>query len=134
MPVSPPLRFGVFMAPFHPLPHNPTLALEQDLQVAEALDRLGFDELWVGEHHSGGLELIASPEVFIAVAAQRTRHLRLGTGVSSLPYHHPFMLLDRMVMLDPLPRGRVMFGCGPGRLPFAAPLLGMRPAHHRPLM
>ena len=134
MPVSPPLRFGVFMAPFHPLPHNPTLALEQDLQVAEALDRLGFDELWVGEHHSGGLELIASPEVFIAVAAQRTRHLRLGTGVSSLPYHHPFMLLDRMVMLDHLTRGRVMFGCGPGQLPFDAHLLGIDPDQQRRMM
>jgi len=122
------------MAPFHPLPHNPTLALEQDLQVAEALDRLGFDELWVGEHHSGGLELIASPEVFIAVAAQRTRHLRLGTGVSSLPYHHPFMLLDRMVMLDHLTRGRVMFGCGPGQLPFDAHLLGIDPDQQRRMM
>ena len=132
--MSPPLRFGVFMAPFHPLPHNPTLALEQDLQVAEALDRLGFDELWVGEHHSGGLELIASPEVFIAVAAQRTRHLRLGTGVSSLPYHHPFMLLDRMVMLDHLTRGRVMFGCGPGQLPFDAHLLGIDPDQQRRMM
>ncbi|MEI8002610.1 MAG: LLM class flavin-dependent oxidoreductase [Actinomycetes bacterium] len=98
------------------------------------LDRLGFDELWVGEHHSGGLELIASPEVFIAVAAQRTRHLRLGTGVSSLPYHHPFMLLDRMVMLDHLTRGRVMFGCGPGQLPFDAHLLGIDPDQQRRMM
>ena len=67
---------------------------------------LGFHEAWVGEHHSAGYEIIASPEVFIAVAAERTKHIKLGTGVSSLPYHHPLMLADRMVLLDHLTRGR----------------------------
>ncbi|MFM8305301.1 MAG: LLM class flavin-dependent oxidoreductase [Actinomycetota bacterium] len=129
-----PLRFGVFMAPFHPLPTNPTLALAQDLAIAEHLDRLGFDELWIGEHHSGGLEIIASPEVFIAAAAERTSRIRLGTGVSSLPYHHPFILLDRMVLLDHLTRGRVMFGCGPGQLPFDAHVLGIDPDAQRRMM
>jgi limonene 1,2-monooxygenase len=128
------MRFGVFMAPFHPLPGNPTLALHRDLAVAEHLDALGFDELWVGEHHSGGLELIASPEVFLAVASQRTSHLRLGTGVSSLPYHHPFILLDRMVLLDHLTRGRVMFGVGPGQLPFDAHVLGIDTDEQRRMM
>jgi limonene 1,2-monooxygenase len=128
------MRFGVFMAPFHPLPGNPTLALQHDLTVAEHLDALGFHELWVGEHHSGGLELIASPEVFLAVASERTRHIRLGTGVSSLPYHHPFILLDRMVLLDHLTRGRVMFGVGPGQLPFDAHVLGINPDDQRRMM
>ena len=109
------LKFGIFLAPFHPVGQNPTLALERDLQLIEHLDALGFDEAWFGEHHSAGYEIIASPEVFIAAAAQRTRHIRLGTGVSSLPYHHPFMLADRMVLLDHLTRGRVMIGVGPGR-------------------
>jgi limonene 1,2-monooxygenase len=128
------MRFGVFMAPFHPLPANPTLDLQHDLAIAQHLDALGFDELWVGEHHSGGLETIASPEVFLAVAAERTRHLRLGTGVSSLPYHHPFILLDRMILLDHLTRGRVMFGCGPGQLPFDAHVLGINPEDQRRMM
>lgn len=134
VPAPAPMRFGVFMAPFHPLPTNPTLALHHDLAVAEHLDALGFHELWVGEHHSGGLELIASPELFLAFASERTRHIRLGTGVSSLPYHHPFILLDRMVMLDHLTRGRVMFGCGPGQLPFDAHVLGINPDDQRRMM
>jgi len=129
-----PLRFGVFLAPFHPLPHNPTLSLEQDLEAVQALDRLGFHEVWVGEHHSGGLEVIASPEVFIATAAERTRHIRLGTGVSSLPYHHPFMLTDRMVLLDHLTRGRAMLGCGPGQLTSDAHMLGIDPDEQRRMM
>ena len=130
----PPLRFGVFLAPFHPLPHNPTLSLEQDLEAVQVLDQLGFHEVWIGEHHSGGLEIIASPEVFIAAAAQRTKHIRLGTGVSSLPYHHPFMLTDRMVLLDHLTRGRVMLGCGPGQLVSDAHMLGIDPDEQRRMM
>ncbi len=129
-----PLRFGIFLAPFHPVGQNPTLALERDLELIVRLDQLGFDEAWIGEHHSAGFEIIASPEVFIATAAGRTRHIRLGTGVSSLPYHHPFILADRMVLLDHLTRGRVMFGVGPGALPSDAFMMGIEPMRQRDMM
>ena len=89
------LRFGIFLAPFHDMKENPTLAMERDMVLLEHLDQLGYDEAWIGEHHSGGFEIIACPEVFIAAAAERTRHIRLGTGVVSLPYHHPFMVASR---------------------------------------
>jgi len=129
-----PLRFGIFLAPFHPVGQNPTLALERDLALLEHLDALGFDEAWIGEHHSAGYEIVASPEVFIAHASARTRHLRLGTGVSSLPYHHPLMLADRLVLLDHLTRGRVMFGVGPGALPSDAYMMGIEVARQRDMM
>jgi limonene 1,2-monooxygenase len=129
-----PTRFGIFLAPFHPVGQNPTLALERDLELIGHLDRLGFDEAWIGEHHSAGYEIIASPEVFIATAAERTRHIRLGTGVSSLPYHHPLLLTDRMVLLDHLTRGRVMFGVGPGALPSDAFMMGIEVAKQRDMM
>ena len=129
-----PRRFGVFLAPFHPVGQNPTLALERDLELLQHLDRLGFDEAWIGEHHSAGYEIIASPEVFIATAAERTKHLRLGTGVSSLPYHHPLVLADRMVLLDHLTRGRVMLGVGPGALPSDAFMMGIEVARQRDMM
>ncbi|MFZ5667928.1 MAG: LLM class flavin-dependent oxidoreductase [Pseudomonadota bacterium] len=119
------LRFGAFIAPFHPLRENPTLALERDLELVQHMDRLGYDEAWIGEHHSAGYELIASPELFIATVAERTRHIRLGTGVSSLPYHHPLMLADRINQLDHITRGRVMFGVGPGALPSDAFMMGI---------
>ena len=128
------LNFGIFLAPFHAVGQSPTLALERDLQLIEHLDQLGFNEAWIGEHHSAGYEIIASPEVFIAVAAQRTRHIRLGTGVSSLPYHHPFMLADRLVLLDHLTRGRLMIGVGPGALPSDAFMMGIDPAKQRDMM
>jgi limonene 1,2-monooxygenase len=129
-----PLRCGIFLAPFHPTGQNPTLALERDLELIEHLDRLGFHEAWIGEHHSGGYELIASPEVFIASAAARTRHIRLGTGVVSVPYHHPFTTAQRLVLLDHLTRGRVMLGVGPGALPSDAFMLGIDPADQRARM
>src|SRR4051794_36665818 len=104
------MKFGIFMAPFHRTGQNPTLAIERDLELIVRLDELGYDEAWVGEHHSAGWEIIAAPEIFIATAAERTRHIKLGTGVISLPYHHPLWVADRMVLLDHLTRGRVMFG------------------------
>jgi limonene 1,2-monooxygenase len=126
-----PLRFGVFYAPFHPLGQDPTLALEYDLERVVALDKLGYDEAWFGEHHSGGYEIIGCPEIFIAVAAERTKHIRLGTGVVSLPYHHPWLVADRMVLLDHLTRGRIMFGTGPGALPSDAFVMGIDPVDQR---
>ena len=102
------MRFGAFIAPFHPLNENPTLALERDIELVQWMDKLGYDEAWIGEHHSAGYELIASPELFIATVAERTRNIKLGTGVSSLPYHHPLMLADRINQLDHITRGRVM--------------------------
>ncbi|HEY8002752.1 MAG TPA: LLM class flavin-dependent oxidoreductase [Phenylobacterium sp.] len=128
------LRFGAFIAPFHPLDENPTLAIQRDLELVEWMDRLGFDEAWIGEHHSAAYELIASPEVFIAAAAERTRHIRLGTGVSSLPYHHPLMLADRINQLDHMTRGRVMFGAGPGALVSDAFMMGIPVAKQRDRM
>ena len=94
------LRTGIFLAPFHALNENPTLAIERDMELVEHLDRLNYHEAWIGEHHSGGFEIIACPEMFIAGAVQRTRNIRLGTGVVSLPYHHPFTLASRMMQLD----------------------------------
>jgi limonene 1,2-monooxygenase len=128
------LKFGIFMAPFHRAGENPTLALERDLQLIEHLDRLGFEEAWIGEHHSAGWEIIADPAIFIAAAAARTQRIMLGTGVTSLPYHHPLMVADRMVMLDHLTRGRAMLGVGPGALTSDAYMMGIEATTQRPRM
>jgi limonene 1,2-monooxygenase len=125
------LRTGIFLAPFHALGENPTLAIERDMELVEHLDRLNYHEAWIGEHHSGGFEIIACPEMFIAAAAQRTRHIRLGTGVVSLPYHHPFTLASRMLQLDHMTRGRAMFGVGPGSLIYDAEKIGLKAADQR---
>ncbi len=125
------MDFGIFMAPFHRVGENPSLAMHRDLELIEWLDQLGYDEAWIGEHHSAGWELIASPEVFIAAAAERTRSIRLGTGVISLPYHHPLMVVDRMIQLDHMTRGRAMMGVGPGALSSDAAMMGIDPLTQR---
>ena len=128
------MKFGIFLAPFHQLGEDPTLSLERDLELIQWLDYLGFDEAWVGEHHSAGWEIIASPEIFIMAAAERTKNIKLGTGVISLPYHNPLMVANRMVLLDHLTRGRVMLGVGPGALVTDALMLGIEPNDQRPRM
>lgn len=128
------LRNGVFLAPFHPTDEDPTLCLHRDLELMEHLDRLGYEEAWIGEHHSAGFEIIASPELFIAAAAERTKRIRLGTGVVSLPYHSPLMTANRIIQLDHQTRGRVMFGVGPGLLPSDAFQLGIDPSVQRDRM
>lgn len=125
------LEFGAFIAPHHPIGEHPTLMLQRDLEFATHLDRLGFDEVWFGEHHSSGWESIASPELMIASAAERTKRIRLGTGVISLPYHHPFNVAQRLVQLDHLTRGRLIFGSGPGALPSDAHTFGIDPMTQR---
>ena len=128
------LRFGIFLAPFHPAGENPTTALQRDLELVAHLDRLDYDEAWIGEHHSAGSEIIASPEIFIAAAAERTTRIKLGTGVTSISYHNPLWVAERMVLLDHLTRGRVMLGCGPGSLPTDSMMLGLDPTATRELL
>jgi limonene 1,2-monooxygenase len=128
------LRFGTFLAPFHPAGENPTSAIQRDLRLIEHLDYLGYDEAWIGEHHSAGTEIIASPEIFIAAAAERTRNIKLGTGVTSLSYHNPLWVAERMVLLDHLTRGRIMLGVGPGSLPSDSSMIGLTPTDTRELL
>ena len=128
------LRSGIFLAPFHPIDEDPTQAIHRDLELMEWLDKLGYEEAWIGEHHSAGYEIIASPEIFIAAVAERTERIKLGTGVVSLPYHNPLMVADRIIQLDHMTRGRVMFGVGPGLLPSDAFMLGVEVAKQREMM
>jgi limonene 1,2-monooxygenase len=128
------MKHGIFLAPFHLLEENPTAALHRDLALMEHLDRLGFHEAWIGEHHSAGFETISSPELFIAAAAERTKHIRFGTGVISLPYHNPLMVANRVIQLDHQTMGRVMFGAGPGLLASDARMLDIDPRVQRDRM
>ncbi len=125
------LKFGAFLAPHHPIGEHPMLQFQRDLDLVAHLDRLGVDEFWCGEHHSTGWEMIASPEMFLAAAGQRSHRIKLGTGVVSLPYHHPFNVAQRMVQLDHMTGGRAIFGSGPGALPSDAHTLGIDPMVQR---
>src|SRR6202158_3409292 len=125
------LNFGAFIAPHHPIGEHPMLQFRRDLDLVEHLDKLGYEEFWCGEHHSSGWEMIASPEMFLAAAAERSKRIKLATGVISLPYHHPFNVAQRMVQLDYMTGGRAIFGSGPGALASDAHTLGIDPMTQR---
>jgi len=125
------LGFGAFLAPHHPIGENPLLQFRRDIKFVQHLDELGFDEFWCGEHHSSGWEMIASPEMFLAAAAEHTKRIKLATGVISLPYHNPFNVAQRMVQLDWMSGGRAIFGSGPGALPSDAYTLDIDPMTQR---
>ena len=127
----PRLNFGAFLAPHHPVGEHPLLQFRRDLDLVEHLDRLGYDEFWCGEHHSSGWEMIGSPEMFLAAAGERSKRIKLATGVISLPYHHPFNVAQRMVQLDWMTGGRAIFGSGPGALASDAHTLGIDPMVQR---
>jgi limonene 1,2-monooxygenase len=110
---------------------NPTSAYQRDLEILQLMDNLGFDEAWIGEHHSAGSEIIPDPMSFIAFVAPQTKHIKLGTGVQSLPYHNPLWVADRALFLDRLLRGRFMLGLGPGALPTDATMIGITPEEQR---
>jgi limonene 1,2-monooxygenase len=126
-----PTRFGCFTSPLHRPGTDPHLLLKEDLRLAEVLDELGFDELWVGEHHSGGWATLSSPELFIAAAAQRTRRIKFATGVLGMPYHHPFLVAERALLLDHLSDGRFILGAGSGAYQADMHILGIDPATTR---
>lgn len=126
------MRFGVFHAPYHlPTGRNPQLLLRRDVEFVKHLDRLGYDEAWIGEHHSCGSELITEPLMFCAYLAPQTERIALCSGVLSLPYHNPLWVADRITLVDHLSRGRVKLGLGPGALTTDAYMIGLDPETQR---
>ena len=125
------LRTGVFLPPHHSNNEDVALCIRRDIDLVQWLEHLGFSEVWMGEHHTGGMQIYGSPELFIAAAAERTSTIRIGAGVISLPYHHPFHVADRILQLDHQTRGRGMYGFGPGMLVSDATMLGIAPDQQR---
>jgi limonene 1,2-monooxygenase len=128
------ITFGTFIAPYHRLGDNPLLSMRRDIELIVRCDELGFEEAWIGEHHSAAWENIADPALIMAAAGERTKYIRLGSGVVSLPYHHPMMVADRFVQLDYMTNGRAMLGVGPGALVSDAMMMGIEPVTQRAKM
>jgi len=111
------MRFGLFVMP-EPFPwSNWTVSYDLKLEEITKAERYGFDEVWIGEHHTGAYENIPSPELFIAKASALTSRIQLATGTINLPYHDPFLVAERMAFLDHLCHGRLIYGFGGGGLP-----------------
>ena len=110
------MRLGMFMMPVHPPARSFTETLAEDEEKALYADKLGFDELWLGEHFSASSEPIPSPLMFMASLLPRTKNLAFGTGVICLPNHDPVTVAAEVAQFDHMSRGRFMLGIGPGGL------------------
>src|SRR5437867_3853595 len=121
------MRLGYFTMPLHPPGSDPAQTMEDDLEQLVTLEGLGFEEAWIGEHFTAVWENIPCPDLFIARALGATRTMKLGTGVSCLPNHHPLMLAQRIAQLDQMARGRFYWGVGSGGFPGDFELFGVNP-------
>jgi alkanesulfonate monooxygenase SsuD/methylene tetrahydromethanopterin reductase-like flavin-dependent oxidoreductase (luciferase family) len=121
------MRSGYFAMPLHPPGADPAQTMEEDLDQLVVLERIGFEEAWIGEHFTAMWENIPCPDLFIAKALAVTRTMKLGTGVSCLPNHNPLMLAQRIAQLDQMARGRFYWGVGSGGFPGDFELFGINP-------
>ena len=108
------MELGYFTMPLHPPGSNAAQTLDDDLEQLVTLDALGYAEAWIGEHFTSVWENIPAPDLFIAMALGKTQRIRLGTGVTCMPNHNPFMIAHRIAQLDQMAQGRFMWGVGSG--------------------
>ena len=122
------MKLGMFMMPLHPPERDRTSCFEEDVELIKMCDRLGYEEAWIGQHHTLEWEPIPSNDVFISYCIPITERIKLGTGVTITPLHHPANVATRLAMLDHLSRGRLMVGFGPGGVPADFELFDIDPA------
>ena len=121
------MELGFFTMPLHPPGSDFTQTLQDDLDQIVTLDRLGYKEAWIGEHFTAQWENIPAPDQFIAMALALTSDIILGTGVTCMPNHNPFMIAHRIAQLDHLARGRFHWGVGSGGFPGDFEVFGFDP-------
>jgi probable F420-dependent oxidoreductase len=125
-----PLSFGLWYDFRNPTPwRRPWQRLYQETldQVAWA-DSLGFDSVWLSEHHFTDDGYLPAPLPMLAALAIRTSHMRLGTAVLLAPLHHPLRLAEDAAVVDMLSGGRLELGVAPGYRAEEFVLLGVRRA------
>ena len=118
------MRLGMFMMPLHPAGRPMHEYLAEDTEKALLLDRLGYDELFIGEHYSAATEPYPSPMMFAASLLPRTERLVFGTGVINAPLHHPAMIAAEAAQFDHLSKGQFILGIGTGSTPTDIEMMG----------
>ncbi len=102
-----PIKSGIFIMPFHPPDKPLTQCYDEDIELVVRAEALGFDEFWIGEHHTMKYEAVVVPEVFIGRVLGETDHIRLGPAPICLNLHHPAYVASRLAFLDHLSKGRL---------------------------
>ncbi len=108
------MRFGSFVFPVSHTPGNDGVVIDDTLAEVELAERLGFDAVWLTEHHFDGASAYVDPVVFAAAIAVRTRRVEIGFAVVEMAFHHPVRLAAQTALLDNLSHGRLVVGTGRG--------------------
>src|SRR5437762_12772364 len=119
------MQFGLFMMPLHPPERSLTESYDRDLAQIVLADRLGYHEVWIGEHLTERWENSPAPELLIAQALALTKNVKLGTGLTLLALHGPIYLAHRIAILDHTRRGRFPWGIGGSGIASDVPLPGL---------
>jgi alkanesulfonate monooxygenase SsuD/methylene tetrahydromethanopterin reductase-like flavin-dependent oxidoreductase (luciferase family) len=128
------MRLGLFMMPLHPPTRTLGAFLEETAEKALLAERLGFDEVWLGEHFSATSEPIPSPLMFMASLVPQTKRITFATGVINLPNRHPAVIAAEVAQFDHMSEGRFIFGIGTGSLPSDYELFDIADAGQRQRM
>ena len=110
------MELGIFAMPLHHPDRDWQTVLQEDREMIILADKLGYSEVWIGEHVASKGEPIIYPLMFLASVIGETKQIKLGTGVINLPHRHPAHVAGEVAMLDQMSNGRVLFGIGPGGL------------------
>ena len=110
------LNLGLFMMPIHPAGKDLGNSLSEDEELVLLADKLNFSESWMGEHYSSSGEPVPSPLIFNSNLINKTKNIKFGTGVVSLPQQHPGVIAGHVALFDHLSKGRFIFGIGAGGL------------------
>jgi len=119
-----PVRFGAFDH-LDKSGRSMTSDYEERLSLVEGYDQAGFYAFHLAEHHGSPLGLAPSPSVFLAAVAARTKKLRFGPLVYTLPLYQPLRLIQEIGMLDQMSGGRLEIGVGRGIVAFETAFYGL---------
>ena len=108
------MRFGSFVFPVSHTPENDGVVIDNTLREVELAEELGFDAVWLTEHHFDGASAYVDPVVFAAAIAARTKRVKIGFAVVEMAFHHPVRLAAQTALLDNLSHGRLIVGTGRG--------------------
>ena len=108
------MRFGSWVFPISQNSKNDGHVIDDTLTEIDRWEALGFDSIWLSEHHFDGATAYADPVVFAGAIAQRTKNVTIGFAVVEMALHHPVRLAAQVALLDHLSKGRMMLGTGKG--------------------
>jgi alkanesulfonate monooxygenase SsuD/methylene tetrahydromethanopterin reductase-like flavin-dependent oxidoreductase (luciferase family) len=108
------MKISNFLFPESRSPADDARIIDETFEEALLTDRLGYDVIWLAEHHFDGICAYVDPVAFAAALARTTTHAHIGFAVAQMALHHPIRMAEQMALIDNLSGGRLIVGLGRG--------------------